>query len=266
MSEEKQNGLTRRKFLVGAGALAAGAVVGGSVVGAVNLNSAEAAAQPLPWAYTALDPAAVMRSAYNNYAIGGCCYAVGKALVDALVTAAGTPWDTIPTDMFKYGKGGVISWGALCGTLNGALLVINMVAGASSATVGSELMGWYTGFAFPSTAMDAYATYQGQPQYVCKSPLCHQSASIWSDSSGFKINSPERKERCAKVAGDVAFKTVELLNAWKAGSLLPAFQHDPAYARCFDCHIGAASKYDNVQGQMNCLQSGCHDDKTTHHI
>jgi hypothetical protein len=54
----------------------------------------------------------------------------------------------------------------------------------------------------------------------------------------------ERKERCARLAGTMAYKTVELLNAWKAGTYVPgafgakgsAPNGAPAQANCTDCH------------------------------
>lgn len=266
---EKQNGLSRRDFLVSAGTFAASAFASGGVMGAIA--PAMAAAPNLPWPYVTLNADSVMQAAYNNYKVGGCMYATGKALVDALAASAGAPWDTINPDMFKFGKGGVNSWGTLCGALNGSLCIIGMVAGSAATSIYNELFGWYGDFCFPSTKMDAYSAYPNQPQTFTKSPLCHNSSTRWATEFGYKISSPERKDRCGKVAGDVAYQVVTYLNAWKAGTFAPVYQApdyqtDTAFERCFTCHIGTTSTKDNAQGKMNCLIGGCHPEKATHKL
>jgi hypothetical protein len=76
------------------------------------------------------------------------------------------------------------------------------------------------------------------------------------------INGPERKDRCAKLAGDVAGKTAALLNALLAGTYVPDFvQPDPT---CSACHVGASSTYDTVQMKSTCT-TYCHDDKIRKH-
>lgn len=261
-----EKGLSRRDFLVSAGTFAA-SVASGGVLGAVTPAMA---AVPLPWGYVTLDPATCMNGAKSNYATGGCMYGTGKGITDALVAAGAVGWDTFNPDFFKFGGGGIKSWGTVCGSINASAVIIQMVAGASAASLINELFGWYCNFPFPSTMMDANSTYPNQPTSICKSPLCHNSSGKWAYDYGFRIGSAERKERCAKVAGDCAYKTVELLNAWKAGTFVPTlaapdYQSDTNFERCFDCHVGATTKYDNAQGKMNCLVSGCHPDKVNHH-
>lgn len=46
-------------------------------------------------------------------------------------------------------------------------------------------------------------------------------------ASGFPITSPERKDRCARVAASVAFHLVEILNCWKDGKYAAASTHAP---------------------------------------
>jgi hypothetical protein len=261
---------SRRQFLADAGTFAAGAIVAGGLISTLTPAQAEAA-QALPWPYQALDPQLVGDAAHTNYKTGGCMYATGKALVDALATATGSPWDTFNPDLMKFGGGGISSWGSLCGSANAGAAVIQMVAGANAAALIDEFYGWYSEFPFPTTRFDAVSLYPNQGTTIANSPLCHQSSGIWATTNGFKINSPERKERCAKVAADCAYKVVELLNAWKAGTFVatkfaPDFLSGTATERCFGCHVGATSRYDNAQGKMNCLTSGCHPNKATHHL
>lgn len=256
----EQTDVSRRKFLVGAGMAAGAVAVAGA--GLIKPNSAEAAYVALPWPYVTLDPAVVRRRAYDKYYLSGCMYASGSALVQTLVETAGGAWDSIPQDMFKYGGGGISSWGTTCGALNGAAWVIQACAGVNAANVISDLFQWYCNFPFPSTNHEAYALYTRQKTTVANSPLCHASVSNWCFTTKNKVNSAPRKDRCAKLAGDVAGKTAELLNALFAGGYVPAFvQPDPT---CSGCHVGIASTYDNVQMKSTCTVK-CHTSKTSGH-
>lgn len=255
-----QTGLSRRKFLVGAGIAAGAAAATGA--GLLKPRIAEAAYVALPWQYAALDLAVVKKRAYDNYYIGGCMYGTGAALVQTLVETVGGPWDSIPQDMFKYGSGGISSWGTTCGSIHAAAWVIQACAGANTTNVINDLYQWYCNFAFPSRDHDAYAVYTRQKTTIANSPLCHASASNWSYTTKNKINSAERKDRCAKVAGDVAGKTAELLNVLLAGTYAPVFAQPDL--TCSGCHVGASSVYDHVQMKATCTAK-CHTDKTRNH-
>lgn len=271
MNELQSDKVTsRREFLANAGTFAAGALVAGGVISTLSPAKAEAA-QALPWPYQALNPQIVGEAAYSNYKLGGCMYATGKALIDALATATGAPWNTFNPDLMKFGGGGISSWGSLCGSVNAGAAVIQMVAGANAAALIDEYFGWYCDFSFPSARFDALSLYPNQATTVSQSPLCHNSSGLWATTYGFKINSYERKDRCAKVAADCAYKAVELLNAFLAGTFTPEkfapdFTTGTATERCYGCHVGALSKYDNAQGKMNCLTKGCHPEKATHKL
>jgi len=263
MSLELKNN-DRRAFLKNIGLLATGAVVATGVGSLINPQTASAAAPALPWPYATLDTAVIRRRAYDNYWIGGCMYASAKALLDTLYDTAGSPWDTMPGDMFKYGKGGVFNWGTLCGALNGSLYVMNLATGTSVDQLGNELMGWYTTNPFPSALMDSYARFRGVRQTVADSPLCHLSVTKWCEETNFKINSDEKKDRCAKLAADTAAKAAELMNAWKAGAFKGVYQPNAEFASCLSCHNGVASQLDNEQGLANCTE--CHNDTHVHHM
>lgn len=250
MSEKS---LSRREFLVGAG-LATGAMAAAGA-GIVMPGTAEAAYTAFPWSYATLDLATVKRRGYDAYFVGGCMYATGYALIQTLIETAGTPWDTIPQDLFKYGGGGIASWGTTCGAIHAAAWVIQAVAGTNTTPVINDLFQWYCNFAFPSKDHDAYAAFTRQKTSIANSPLCHASSSNWCYTSKMKINSAERKDRCAKLAGDVAGKTAELLNALKAGTYATTFVQPNA--DCSGCHVGATSTYDHVQMKSTCT-SYCH--------
>ena len=317
MVEENSQNLSRRKFLAGAGALAASAVAAGSVFGVapglasseervkilvndhevdgpvparivkgtvlapvrpvaealgaevawegiektVRINSrggagATAAVPAWPWPYKKLDPAVVRKRGYENYFNGGCMFGAASALLLTLQEQVGFPYTTMPVDMFKYGAGGVGGWGTLCGALNGTAAVLNLVH-KDYAKIVNELMGWYTEYPFPSKDHEAYCKFPGQVQTVAKSPLCHASVSLWSKASSFKVNSDQKKDRCAKLTGDTAAHAVEMLNLLVDGKFIASYKASEEFAHCLGCHNGPKSPLDNEQGLMNCVS--CHE-------
>ncbi len=253
---KEQKVISRRNFLVGAGGVA-GALALGKVTGLMDPKPAEAVVNPMPWPYEPLDVEIVRKRGFDAYFVGGCAYASAKGLIETLCETVGTPWDTFPVDMFKYGSGGALGWGTLCGSLNGSLGVMSLALGTNINKVGHQLMGWYTQEPFPSTLLDQYCDYPNQAQTVSHSPLCHNSVSIWTTTTEFGVNSIERKHRCAKVAGDTAAKAAQLMNEFYAGTFTPVFNYDEDTANCMGCHVGTDSTLNNAQGLMECLE--CHD-------
>ena len=203
----------------------------------------------------------VRKRGYEGYYKGACCYGAAYALLSTLNEAApGAGWDTIPPQMFSYGGGGALSWGTLCGALNSSLAVLNL-ASSKYSDLGNELIGWYTGFAFPSNKHEDYCLIHNQVTTVAESPLCHVSVSRWSEAAGSKdgrINDAGKKDRCAKLTGDVAAKAAELLNQALEGSFKATYTAPDSFAHCLSCHTGKTSMLDNEQGKMNCAV--CHTD------
>jgi hypothetical protein len=85
--------------------------------------------------------------------------------------------------------------------------------------------------------------------------------SKWCTESFFKATSPERKERCARLTGDVAARAVELLNQVADGQFQARFVPVSAVEGCMTCH-------DKTDGnvipsvKMDCRQ--CHNDTWDH--
>jgi len=259
---------SRKGFVKTTGMVTAGAVLGGPVLAMLGCSPLEvsegnvAAEIPaLPWAYEKLDVELVRKRGYDAYFEGGCCYGAAKALIDTLRETSGGPWETLPTDMFRYGSGGIYSWGTICGALNSSL-AINALASKNHADLGNELMGWYTLFPFPSDKHEAYCKIPNQITTVANSPLCHVSVSTWVNANDPKarVNEPEKAERCAKVTGDTAAHMAQLLNDNLESSFAVTYAAPEAMAHCMSCHQGKDSMLDNQQGKMNCLS--CHDDHT----
>jgi len=242
--------VSRRDLLVGTGAFAAGAALAAlfgrpSVAGAAEVP-------PWPWPYRPLDPDVAARLGYEGYWQGGCMYGAAKAIIGQLAQIVGHPYTLVPLDMFRYGAGGFAGWGTLCGALNGAGAAVALVTPkeAHSQILG-ELTGWYTQTAFPIYRPAGQAALATS---VAGSPLCHVSVSKWCAAAGAREDSQERKERCARLTGDVAAYTVRLLNAYHQGTFSPAFALSPETAGCLDCH-GAAGMSDTL-GKMECVD--CH--------
>ena len=261
--------LTRKEFLTNTSKYAVGAVAG--VVGLNALAGGKILANPndttWPWPYQPLDEDTVRDRAHYLYYNGmACCAGVFGALLDSLKTVVGDPYTNLPTEIMSYGGGGGVSWGILCGTLNGAAALVSLCVDKSNATkIINDLWGWYCQAELPTNAANDFAV-QGKytekkyndpvVQNVSGSALCHTSVTEWCFAANKKVSDTERKERCARIAGDVAAKTVELLNAFAAGNFTPTFVTDPKVAECGACHGSAG--FNNVMTQMNC--EPCHGD------
>ena len=258
-------GVSRRSFLkktgVGIG-VAAGALMFGTGIAGAQTQGGVVPESPLP--YVELDPEEARLRAHAAYFRAGCSYAVFYAIASMLRDKVGGAYNQIPLRMMGYGRGGAASWGTLCGTLNGAGAAINLVApDADVNKILGDLIGWYTITPFPSKESNDVAVANGYKydakapisvalaQSVSNSPLCHASVASWIKVSGFSASAPERAERCGRLCGDVAFKAVTMLNAWKAGTFAATFKVSDETAGCLSCHG------DQQVGKMSC--TSCHD-------
>lgn len=164
--------------------------------------------------------------------------------------------------MFHHAAGGYAQQGTLCGSVGSCAAIINLVAkdkDNSHTKILSDLIAWYSQFAFPSQRFDSVATYKNQIQTVAVSSLCHTSVSGWMMAANSSYSAKDRKDRCAKVAADTVYQTVMLLNDYAEGKyktlgLKPSKETE----YCLSCHGPKAA--DNQKGQMSCLS--CHDDHT----
>ena len=289
-SETCGSGMSRRKFL-GRGALAVGAAVattGGLGVLTKGFAGASTSASTAAygggtcgtvpgtirhprgtWGYPSggLDENACAERAYHSYYVGHCAYAVMDGIIGTLQDTLGSPYTNLDLTSFIFLWGGLNGWGTVCGTVAGAGLTTNIICGkdASGNDVGmamsEEMMGFYSSATIPSynpvssayTGSDPrYLPGGAIPQSVPDTPLCHVSIGKWMAAAGVtNFWSPERTERCARLAGQITKKTVELLNAWNAGTYTyggtgaggpfypsPGFgtAGRPAQQDCADCH------------------------------
>jgi hypothetical protein len=187
--------------------------------------------------------------AYNGWYRGFCGEAVISSIFGQLREKVGEPYTSFPIDAFVFLEGGVSGWGTICGSNSGANIVTNCILGpriAGSETgmlMGSEIMQWYSDAKMPVFLPKAPRVKDDQiPKTVAGSPLCHISVGRWMAEADKPLSSPERKDRCARVAASVAYRTVELLNAWKDGTYatqgtIPAQKYAiQAQHNCTDCH------------------------------
>ena len=84
-----------------------------------------------------------------------------------------------------------------------------------------RLFWWYSEQDFPTTRFDDISSMPGQVQAKAMSPLCHTSVSKWALAAKAEISSTAKKERCAKVCGEVVYTVVLAMNEYFAGRWTP---------------------------------------------
>ncbi|OGO23749.1 MAG: hypothetical protein A2Z28_07020 [Chloroflexi bacterium RBG_16_51_9] len=264
----------RRRFLIGAGLVAAGIVLplGAGLVGCARSETPAAPSEPpatappptpaldtatVPWQYAKLDSVAAAERGYTAYYAGGCMFGSFEGILGELREKVGPPFTAFPTAMMKYGKGGVVSWGTLCGALNGASAAIYLVSDpATGDKLIDELFAWYGAEGLP-TYRPSNPKFEISPS-VAQSPLCHVSVTTWCETSGFKALSPERSERCAWLTASVVKHTTELLNTMTDGNIavMPALSSD--VSGCLACH-GKGGIKENVHASKASSCAICHE-------
>lgn len=258
-NDESVPGVSRRNLLIGAGKtafLAASISALASVVpGAAGFALASGGStEKWPWPYVKLDPEKTAEIAYNEWYRVFCGAAVISSIFSQLREKVGEPYKSFPIDSFVFLEGGMAGWGTVCGSNAGANIVSNVIIGPRIAgpdcehghTIGSEMMQWYSETALPVYVPKEPKQKEKIIQTTSESPLCHISVGKWMQKSGYALGSPERKDRCARVAASIAHKLVLDLNAWKDGKYVSKANWTPgksvgitAQQNCTECH-GAA--------------------------
>ena len=243
--------ITRRGLLIGAGVTAITAALPGFLAKA---QAKTGAVGKWPWPYVKLDPEKTAEIAYNEWYRVFCGAAVINSVFSQLKEKVGEPYTSFPSDAFVFLEGGMVGWGTVCGSNAGANVVSNVIIGPRIAgpdcehghSIGSDMMAWYSETALPSYSPKEPRQKTNIVQTTSGSPLCHVSVGKWMNESGYALGSPERKDRCARVAASVAHKLVLDLNAWKDGK--------------YDAKSHWAPGRDvGITAQQNC--SECHGDK-----
>ncbi|VAX29003.1 hypothetical protein MNBD_IGNAVI01-3088, partial [hydrothermal vent metagenome] len=261
--------ISRKQFLTNTSKYAVGAVAGVAGLNALAGGKILANTKEFQWPYpyAALDPEVARVKAHTLYWNDkDCCSGVFGGLVESLKDVVGDPWTTFPIEVMLFGRGGGVGWGSICGALNGAAALISLVTEkAPSGQLVNEVWGWYTTSNLPTDAANnatyAEVKYEGAlPQNISGSPLCHSSVSQWCMVANKKVSDLERKERCGRLAGDVAAKTAEVLNAFFASTFEGTFKDPEGNATCLACHGSAMNN--NVMTHMECAP--CHSNEPVH--
>jgi hypothetical protein len=160
----------------------------------------------------------------------------------------GTDWDYIPsgaTSWYKYGSGGISSWGSLCGVPNGCIAVLNLM---NLTSLADQVMYYACQTEFPLKGLhDIYLSDPNPSSWykvpmpddevlaytVANSPLCHVSVSRWAYAAKVSMTATtpyataHKTDRCAKVAASVASFRID---QWSHKQL-----YNAGYNRCVRC-------------------------------
>jgi hypothetical protein len=275
LHDRKDNSISRRDVLTASAALVAGGGIGVAVTGHAAAAGLPASAPPLPWKWVTLDPLEAGRRAYRIYLDkekGGCGNGSYLSLLSLLKEQVGYPWTTMPDMLMAHAAAGFGGHGTLCGALAGVSTIINMVtygevrdAWQQNSQLVDRLFYWYAEQDFPSERFDDISKMPKQVKARAETPLCHSSLSSWALAAKENISSEAKKERCAKVAGEVVYIVTQQLNEFFAGKWTPpVWVPSKETEHCIRCHgpdtPAQKAKRWNQQGHMDCLL--CHTDHT----
>ena len=175
----------------------------------------------------------------------------------------------MPDYMFSHAAAGYGGHGTLCGALGVCSSVINLVAYDNKGTYTAmidRMMDWYGDSIFPTERFDDISPMPKQVKTKAMSPLCHTSVSKWIMAAGTHASSDEKKQRCAKVCGEVVYTVTYYLNEYFDGKWKPPkWSPSKEVAHCIECHgpddmWHSKGGMNNQQGHMECLL--CHSDHT----
>lgn len=276
MKKQEEAGMcTRRTLLTGSAALLAGGAMGGVMAAYAASDKAKpeapAGGPPLPWKWVNLDPMEAGRRAYRFYfEKGGCGSGSYLGLLSLLREKAGHPWTILPDFMMSHAAAGYGGHGTLCGALGGASLIINLVAYGEKGEIFRQMIDrlfyWYADQEFPTDRFDDISKIPKQVKAKAMTPLCHTSVSKWTLAAGAQVTSKEKKERCAKVTGEVVYTVTLAMNEYFDGKWKPpVWTPSKQIEHCVKCHgpddmWQAKEGMNHQQGHMECLL--CHGDHT----
>lgn len=232
--------LSRRELIMSAAA-------GAAVISAGGLFTTERsfAKSEMKYQYTKLDLNEVGQVAYDNWYKDFCSYAVASGIIEPLRTKVGGPYKTFPLEVTRFAHGGAVGWGTLCGSLFGAGIAANLVAGRDGEEITNDVIAYYASTALPTFEPKEPKLDRKPELSMSDSPLCHVSVGKWMKKADKQFFSPERKDRCARLSANVAMHTAMLLNEWHEGT------YEPKH--------GSQAKTHNITTQNNCTE--CHGSK-----
>jgi hypothetical protein len=240
---EKDQKVSRREVLRGAGIVAAGTAVA-AVAGTSLISAAEAKGTGKSFGYRKLDVDKVGKIAYENYGKVFCAQTVVGALVGELSNEVGGQWKTYPVESAFWGHGGVTGWGTACGSLIGASIVVGLALDDKKVAerVVNDIMAYYANTTLPVYKPKKVVIANIKSRTKAETPLCHVSVGKWMEKENVKFFSKARKERCGRISADIAMHTAMLLNQVADGKYKPVH--------------GINAKTYGITTQENCTE--CH--------
>jgi hypothetical protein len=217
------------------------------------------------WVYRQLEPAITANLAYSVFDNGSCMYAVVHSFVSQLAATFGEPYASFPSHMMKYGHGGIGGFGTVCGALNGAAALIGLLVvdkDTQDALI-TGLFRWYERTPLPEFTPNTAILNFTPPASVSRSTLCHASITCWGQTTGYRVKSKQRKERCRRLTGDVAAKLAAIMNQLANKSYTTDGHDDETTRTCMTCH-GSQGKLGNTGGKMTC--ASCHSESLGHQL
>ncbi|MDW7772310.1 MAG: C-GCAxxG-C-C family protein [Desulfobulbaceae bacterium] len=220
--------MTKMQDNDGASVMLAGAILASAGIGS-EAKEADAYAYSAGYPYTKLDPAEVGRITYENYFKRWCASSVIAGFVEPLKAKAGGQWKEFPIDAMRWRHGGMAGWGALCGTLTGAGVIIGLVINDKDVAeeMANDIAFYYSYTEMPSFIPEKILKAEPGDMTIAGTPVCHISVGRWMRIAGEAFLSDARAERCARVAADIAMETACMLNAWADGNYTA--KHIPMY-------------------------------------
>lgn len=217
------------------------------------------------WVYHQLDPAVTANLAYSVYDNGSCMYAVVHSFVSQLAERYGEPYASFPSHMMRYGHGGIGGFGTVCGALNGVAALIGLwVADKDTRdALITDLFRWYERTPLPDFKPNTAILNFTPPATVSRSTLCHASITSWGQTTGYKVKSNQRKERCRRLTGDMAATLAAKMNQLTDYTYTTVGHDDETTRTCMTCH-GNQGKLDNTSGKMTC--ASCHSESLGHRL
>jgi len=240
---ENNNEVSRRDVLRGVGIAVAGTAIA-AVAGSSIISTAEAKSTSKSFGYKKLDVDAVGWTAYENYGKVFCAQTVVGALAGELSREVGGQWKTYPVESAFWGHGGITGWGTACGTLIGAGTVVGLALEDKklAESVVNDIMAYYAYTNLPVYSPRKIVITDIKFRSKAETPLCHVSVGKWMKKENVKFFSDARKERCGRIAADIAMHTATLLNqvadgTYKSGHAINAKTYGiTAQENCTECH------------------------------
>jgi hypothetical protein len=239
--------ISRRDMIVNGGKVAAVAAIASlGIMSATKKADAYENSGAAAYKYVKLDPQEVAQHTYENYFKRWCASSVLAGFVENLNKKGAAGWKDFPIDSYRWAHGGFAGWGALCGTMTGAGIVIGLVTKDTDVAeaMTNDLAFYYSYTDLPSFAPAKVLKVPLKHMTMAGTPVCHISVGKWMRAEGVAFLTDNRAERCARVAANVAAETAVMLNAYMDGTYKP--KHKPLYNviangitsqnNCSDCH------------------------------